>query len=306
MAGPQLVVMAAGIGSRYGGLKQVDPIGPSGEMVIDYSVYDARAAGFQRVVFVIRRDIEQVFREKVGQRIEPHIDTRYVFQELEAMPMGFEVPEGRTKPWGTGHATLVARREIDAPCAVINADDYYGPGSFQVLAGHLKALGPETGIHDFAMVGFRLKNTVTEHGHVARGVCTGSPDGLLQHIVERTRIETFPDGAIRFTEDGGHSWTDLDPETLVSMNMWGFPPAIFGELEARFPTFLRQNIQNPKAEYFLPAVVNELIQEGKARVHILPTEEKWYGVTYQQDKPELKTFIRAQVDAGRYPEDLWA
>jgi dTDP-glucose pyrophosphorylase len=305
MAEPQLVVMAAGIGSRYGGLKQVDPVGPSGEIVIDYSIYDALRAGFQRVVFVIRRDIEDVFREKVGRSIESRVDTRYVFQQLDALPAGFAPPPGRTKPWGTGHAALVARDAVDANCAVINADDYYGPASFAILAEHLRRAHDRNGIADYAMVAFRLRNTVTEHGHVARGVCTARPDGRLASIVERPRIQTFGQ-AIRFSEDDGATWTDIAPDSLVSMNMWGFTPSIFDALAEGFPRFLRDRGADPKAEYFLPSVVNDLIQSGKADVRILPTDEKWYGVTYQEDKPELKAFIARQVREGRYPERLWS
>lgn len=305
MAGPQLVVMAAGIGSRYGGLKQVDPVGPSGEIVLDYAVYDAIRAGFTGVVFVIRRDLEEVFRDKVGRSIERRLDTRYVFQELTALPSPFTVPEGRTKPWGTGHAVLSAAGAVSAPFAVINADDYYGRRSFQVLADHLRAARDAAGVYDFSMVAFRLENTVTAHGHVARGVCTATPDGRLASIVERTRIETFG-GIIRFTEDNGAAWTDLPGDTPVSMNMWGFTPGFMNELRNRFPAFLAKSAGNPKAEYFLPSVVNDLIQEGRARVRILHTPEKWYGVTYQEDKPELKTFIRSQINSGRYPEKLWS
>jgi len=305
MAEPQLVVMAAGIGRRYGGLKQVDPVGPSGEMVIDYSVYDARKAGFDGVVFIIRRDIEAVFREKVGRSIERQIDTRYVFQELDALPPGFSVPAERSKPWGTGHAALAAREAVTANCAVINADDYYGPGSFKVLADYLRSAADGDGTGDYAMVAFRLKNTVTEHGHVARGVCTATGDGFLAAIVERTRIETWEEG-IRFSEDDGETWTSIDPDSPVSMNMWGFTPSVFNELDARFAPFLEASRANPKAEYFLPTVINDLVQEGRARVRVLPTDEKWYGVTYQEDKPELKAFIREQVANGRYPERLWS
>ncbi|NIA22124.1 MAG: nucleotidyltransferase [Anaerolineaceae bacterium] len=305
MAGPQLVVMAAGIGSRYGGLKQVDPIGPSGEIVIDYSVYDARKAGFRKVVFIIRKEIEEIFREKVGRSIELQIDTQYVFQELDALPPGFAVPAGRSKPWGTGHAVLAARGAVTDNCAVINADDYYGPGSFKVLADHLAGAADSGGVYDYSMVAFRLHNTVTEHGHVARGVCTANPDGTLATIVERTRIETC-DGGIHFSEDSGVTWTDIDPRSLVSMNMWGFTPSVFEELAARLPAFLEASAGDPKAEYFLPTVVNDLVQQGQARVRVLPTDEKWYGVTYQQDKPELKSFIRDQVARGRYPQKLWS
>ena len=305
MTGPQLVVMAAGIGSRYGGLKQVDPVGPSGEIVLDYAVYDAIRAGFAGVVFVIRRDIEEVFRDKVGRSIEQRIDTRYVFQEITALPSPFTVPEGRTKPWGTGHAVLSAAGAVAAPFAVINADDYYGRQSFQALADHLRAARDAGGVYDFSMVAFHLQNTVTEHGHVARGVCTATADGHLATIVERTRIETSG-GRIRFTEDGGATWTELPGDTPVSMNMWGFTPGFMNELRQRFPAFLQKSAGNPKAEYFLPSVVNDLVQEGKARVRVLPTAEKWYGVTYQEDKPELKAFIQSQVNSGRYPEKLWS
>jgi len=304
MQSPTLVVMAAGIGSRYGGLKQVDPVGPSGEIVLDYAVYDALAAGFAKVVFVIRRDIEELFREKVGRNVERRAETAYVFQQLDALPPGYAVPAGRTKPWGTAHATLTAAPEVHEPCAVINADDYYGPGSFRVLADHLRAARDSGGVYDWSMVGFRLRNTVTEHGHVARGVCTTGGGGHLATIVERTHIETAGD-RIRYTEDGEH-WTDIDSESVVSMNMWGFTPSVFAELEARFAAFLAAGAGDPKAEYFLPTVVNQLIQEGKARVKVLPTDEKWYGVTYQEDRPALKAFLASQVAAGRYPQKLWA
>lgn len=305
MAEPALVVMAAGIGSRYGGLKQVDPVGPSGEIVLDYAVWDALRAGFAKVVFVIRRDIEDVFREKVGRSIERRVPTEYVFQRLDDLPTGFSVPEGRTKPWGTGHAVLTARDAVAEPFAVINADDYYGPGSFRVLADFLRGARQTGGAAEYAMVAFRLANTVTAHGHVARGVCTADGEGYLKTIVERTRVETF-EGGIRFTEDGGKSWTPIAGDTLVSMNMWGFTPGFLDELGGRFPKFLESCADAAKSEYFLPSVVNDLIQEGKARVRVLPTEEKWYGVTYQEDRPALKAFIREQVAAGRYPERLWS
>jgi nucleotidyltransferase-like protein len=306
MANPQLVVMAAGIGSRYGGLKQVDPVGPSGEILLDYAVYDARRAGFDKVVFIIRKEIEAAFREKVGRAIESQIDTAYVFQELSALPDGFTVPEGRTKPWGTGHAALTAAGEVTASCAVINADDYYGPSSYQALADFLNsAEDDDGGVHNFCMVGFHLRNTLSEHGHVARGICTASAEGFLEGLVERTCIEAFGD-TIRFTEDNGATWTNIDGQRPVSTNIWGFTPAIFDELAAGFPAFLESAAGNPKAEYFLPTVVNNLIQAGRARVAVLPTEEKFYGVTYQEDKPELMAFIASQVAAGKYPEKLWS
>lgn len=306
MAKPQLVVMAAGIGSRYGGLKQIDPVGPGGEIIIDYSVYDAIRAGFGRVVFVIRRDIEQAFREKVGCTIESRIETVYVFQELDRLPAGFAPPAGRTKPWGTGHALLCAAEAVAGPCAVINADDFYGAGSFRILADHLRAARDTGGVYDFCMVGFILGNTLTEHGHVARGVCTVSEGGTLRNIVERTRIERDGCGGARFSEDDGNTWTPLDPASIVSMNMWGFTPSIFGELRERFPKFLRENIGNLKAELFIPTVVNELLAERKAVVKVLPTEEKWLGVTYQQDRPAVREAILQKIREGVYPERLWS
>ena len=302
---PVLVVMAAGMGSRYGGLKQIDPMGPNGEVIIDYSVYDAVQAGFEKVIFIIKHGIEKAFHQAIGDRISRYIQVEYAFQELGALPAGFTVPEGREKPWGTTHAVLAAKEKINGPFAVINADDYYGPASFAILAEHLRRADDRNGVADYAMVAFRLRNTVTEHGHVARGVCTAGPDGRLASIVERTRIQTFGH-AIRFSEDGGDAWTDIAPDTPVSMNMWGFTPSVFDALAEGFPRFLRDRGADPKAEYFLPSVVNDLIQDGKAAVRILPTDEKWYGVTYQQDKPELKAFIARQVRDGRYPEKLWS
>mgnify|MGYP006296084589 CR=1 FL=1 len=304
MAKPQLVVMAAGIGSRYGGLKQIDPVGPNGEIIIDYSIFDALRAGFEKVVFIIRRDIEEAFREKIGQNIEKQIETAYVFQELDDLPEGFAVPANRTKPWGTGHAVLCAADEISAPCAVINADDFYGASSFQVLSEYLQSAGDVNGVYDYSMVGFVLGNTLTDHGYVARGVCSVSDDGTLANIVERTRIEKSGAGA-RFSEDEGQSWIDIDPDSIVSMNMWGFTPSILTELKERFPKFLEANIEKPKAEFFIPTVVNELLDEGKATVKVLKTDEKWLGVTYQEDRPAVQEAIRQKVTKGIYPECLW-
>lgn len=304
MVGPQLVVMAAGIGSRYGGLKQVDPVGPSGEIVLDYAVYDAIRAGFAGVVFVIRRDIEEVFREKVGRSIEGRLDTRYVFQDLAALPPPYTVPEGRTKPWGTGHAVLSAAQAVTAPFAVINADDYYGQQSFQVLADHLRAARDSGGVYDFSMVAFRLENTVTEHGHVARGVCTATPDGRLASIVERTRIETSA-GAIRFTEDAGATWTALPADTPVSMNMWGFTPDFFREAQAGFARFLTQIRDPQRTEYYLPSAVQEMMDQGKATVEVLASDDRWLGVTYPEDKPLVRAGLQRLIDAGVYPPSLW-
>ncbi len=304
MAEPQLVVMAAGIGSRYGGLKQIDPVGPSGEIVLDYAIYDAIRAGFKKVVFIIRKEIEDVFREKVGHTIDKQIETAYVFQELDKLPPGFSVPEGRTKPWGTGHAILCAREAVTGPCAVINADDFYGPDSFRVLGEYLRNAQDADGLYDFSMVGFVLNNTLTEHGHVARGICTSNADGYLENVVERTKIQRFGQ-KVRFTEDD-KTWTDINKASTVSMNFWGLTPVIFDELANRFPAFLEANTKNLKAELFIPTIINDLIQEGKARVKILPTTDSWFGVTYQEDKPRLKEEIQNKIATGEYPENLWA
>ncbi|MDP6543171.1 MAG: sugar phosphate nucleotidyltransferase [Phycisphaerae bacterium] len=302
MASGQLVVMAAGIGSRYGGLKQVDPVGPSGEIVIDYSVYDAIRGGFEKVIFIIRRDIEEVFREKVGRSIEKQIDTAYAFQELDRLPTGVVCPTGRSKPWGTGHAVLCAADQITGPFAVINADDFYGAGSFALLADHLGAACDADGKYDWAMVGYILGKTLTEHGHVARGVCTTRAQRLVE-IIERTRIERFPDG-VKYTEDG-ENWFGIEPESTVSMNMWGFTLGFLDELQTGFEEFCRTSLNTPKAEFFVPVVVNDLIVAGKTSPKVLMTDEQWYGVTYQKDKPALKAAIANMVDSGRYPDNLW-
>ena len=303
MAEATLVVMAAGIGSRYGGLKQIDPVGPGGEIIIDYSVFDARRAGFDKVVFIIRKEIEAAFREKVGATIENQIETAYAFQELDMLPDGYTLPEGRTKPWGTGHALLCAKDVIDGPFAAINADDFYGPSSFAVLADYLKQARDANGVYDWSMVGFILKNTLSEHGHVARGVCTVA-DHQLVDIVERTKIQPFADG-VKFSEDDGATWTPLDSQTFVSMNMWGFTRGYLDELAAGFGTFLDTQMQLPKSEYLLPTVVSELLQQKRATVKVLPCHEKWLGVTYQADKPSVVAAIRERVEAGEYPGRLW-
>lgn len=299
---PALIVMAAGIGSRYGGLKQIDPIGPSGEIILDYSVYDAIRAGFNKVVFLINRSIEAAFRQKIGRAVEQQVDTAYVFQDLTALPPGFNVPEGRVKPWGTGHAVLSCRNAISGPFAVINADDFYGASAFEALEKQLSQV--DAGAATYSMVGYRLRNTLSENGYVARGVCSVSPQGLLQNIHERTRIESFPDG-IKFTENGS-DWVTLPPDTPVSMNSWGLTPTLFAELEARFPLFLQRSTNNPlKAEFFLPNVIGELLEEGKAQVQVLPTHEKWFGVTYPQDRPVVQQALQNLIQRGVYPAQLW-
>ncbi len=302
---PALIIMAAGIGSRYGGLKQVDPVGPNGEIIIDYSIYDALRAGFGKIVFLIRKEIEEIFHEKIGQEVDPRVETQYVLQDLCSLPPGFRVPEGRVKPWGTGHAVLCCKGAVSGPFAVINSDDFYGLGAFQTLAGYLRqACDLSDGPYDYSMVGYVLRNALSEHGSVARGVCTITPDGYLASVRERTRIEKFGE-AVRYTENG-IDWVEIPADSTVSMNTWGFTPSIFTELEARFPNFLERNAGNlVKAEFFLPDVVNELLAEGRARVKVLPTGEKWYGVTYPQDRAIVQQAIREKIRQGVYPERLW-
>jgi hypothetical protein len=304
MSKPSLVVMAAGIGRRYGGLKQIDPVGPNGEIIIDYSIYDALNAGFGKVVFVIKKDIEEAFRERVGRTIEKQCETTYVFQKLEDVPEGFEVPPGRQKPWGTGHATLSCRNVVHSPFAVINADDFYGRSSYQTLCDYLRSAQDRDGVYNYCMVGYVLESTLTEHGHVARGVCTVDEDGFLVKIRERTRIEKFGE-IVKYTEDG-ETWIEIPGESVVSTNMWGFTLSLFSELEARFPQFLQENSDNiQKAEYFLPDVVGDLLKQKKATVKVLATNERWLGITYQQDKPGVKQAIRDLIRRGVYPENLW-
>ncbi len=305
MASLTLVVMAAGIGSRYGGLKQVDPVGPSGEVVLDYSVYDAIRSGFDRIVFILRKDIEADFRARIGRRIERAADTAYVFQSLDQVPPGFRVPEGRKKPWGTAQALLASKDAVTTPFLAVNADDYYGRMAFEAMAAYLGGRPPGGTIPKFAMVGYRLENTLSEYGTVARGVCEATADGDLLGIRELLKIKRFPDG-IKHTENDV-DWTPLDPASWTSMNCWGFTPALFAELESRFPEFLRRNAAKAlKAEFLIPEVVGELIREKRARVRVLPTRERWFGVTYPQDRPLFRTAILELIDRGAYPRDLWA
>ena len=305
MSKPVLVIMAAGMGSRYGGLKQLDPVGEHDQVILDYSMFDARRAGFETVVFVIKREIEEEFKARVGRRVERHMDVKYVFQSMDDLPQGYAVPEGRTKPWGTAQAALAARHVVDGPFAIINADDYYGPAAYREICDYLCAHG-DGERYAYAMVGYRVRNTVTEHGSVARGVCEVDGDGVLVDIHERTVIEKDGNDA-RYTEDGGKSWTALAGDTLVSMNMWGFTRSFLDEAQARFPAFLDKALAEAplKAEYFLPTVVDQLIREGRAEVRVLPSEDKWYGVTYREDKPSVTAAIAAMTQAGLYPEELW-
>ena len=306
MKRPILVVMAAGMGSRYGGLKQIDPVGGHGEAILDYTLFDARRAGFETVVFIIKHEIEEAFKATVGARVaKSGMEIRYAFQQLEKLPAGYTVPEGRVKPWGTAHAILAAADQIDAPFAVVNADDYYGPEAFKAMFDRLeKARDGEQ--YQYAMVGFLLKNTVSENGHVSRGVCESDDAGYLTRVTERTRIEIY-EGGIHYSEDGGESWTDLDGGTLVSMNLWGFTESFLREDTARFAAFLDKALaENPmKGEYFLPSVVSQLIDEGKARVKVLTSHDKWYGVTYQEDKPLVVKALAEKTAQGQYPDGLW-
>lgn len=302
---PVLVIMAAGMGSRYGGLKQIDPIDSKGNLIIDFSIFDAREAGFEKVVFIIKKAIEKDFKEKIGDRIAKHMEVAYAYQEVEKLPEGFAVPEGRVKPWGTGHAVLCAKDAIgSAPFAVINADDYYGKAAFHLIYQYL--VNGDNGKGKYTMVAYDLYKTLTENGHVARGICTVDDKGMLEDVVERTRIEMYGDKA-RFTEDEGGTWTMLDQGTRVSLNMWGFRPDLLDELEMRFTEFLEKNLPaNPlKCEYFLPFVVDELLKEGKAQVKVLDTDDNWYGVTYKEDKEKVVNAIQALKDKGSYPEKLW-
>lgn len=303
---PVLVVMAAGMGSRYGGLKQLDPVGPGGQLIIDYSIYDARRAGFETVIFVIKRENEADFRAAIGDRLSRAMEVRYAFQDRDDLPAGYAVPQGRVKPWGTAHAVLAARALIDGPFAVINADDYYGPEAFAKIYRYLSAHPDSPGCYEFAMVGYRLENTVTDHGSVARGVCVETEQGYLSSITERTRIEKGP-ASPRYTEDGGATWHDLPGDALVSMNLWGFTHSYLREAWSRFPAFLDQALaENPmKGEYFLPSVVSALIGEGKARVKVLPSGDRWYGVTYQQDKPVVVAALADMTARGLYPGQMW-
>ena len=303
---PVLVVMAAGMGSRYGGLKQVDPVGPNGALIIDYSIYDARRAGFETVVFVIKKELEETFRTSIGDRLSKVMKVRYVYQELTDLPEGYAVPEGRVKPWGTCHAVLAARKVVDGPFAVINSDDYYGPEAFREVYQYLCDHPDQEGCYSFAMVGYLLGNTVTENGHVARGICEEDSENYLTRVTERTRIEK--DGAdARFTEDDGATWTHLSGNTIVSMNLWGFTESFLKEAEARFPAFLDKALaENPlKGEYFLPSVVTQLLEEKKARVKVLRSTDKWYGVTYREDKPVVVNAIAEMTANGLYPDKLW-
>ena len=299
MSKPTLLVMAAGMGSRYGGLKQIDPVGPNGETIIDYSIYDALRAGFGKLVFVIRQDIAAQFKEIIGARFEKRIAVDYVFQELDKLPSGFAVPNGRTKPWGTTHAILMAADAIREPFAAINADDFYGAQSFRLLAQHLSSGRP-----DYAMVGFILRNTLSEFGSVARGVCQVDQDDFLQTITELTMIER--DGPRAKDTNASGVVTPLTGDEAVSMNMWGFTPELFPQLQKYFSTFLQKSGHELKSECYIPSAVNELLTARQARVKVLRTQDSWFGVTYREDRPRVVESIRQLIARGDYPETLWS
>ena len=298
---PTLVVLAAGMGSRYGGLKQVDPVGPSGEAILDYSVFDAVRAGFGKVVFIIRHDFEAEFKEKVGKKYEGLIPVDYCYQDINDLPAPYKVPEGRTKPWGTGHATRAARGVVKEPFAVINADDFYGRDAFEQLAKFLSN-ATDGATLGFAMVGYKLELTLSENGSVARGICDVAADGTLKGVTEMTKLVKAGDVAENRENPDAPVKVPLDAR--VSMNLWGFTPGLFTELEARFPKWLAENGAKEKSEWYIPFVVDELIKEGKATCKVLPTESSWFGVTYREDKPFVMAEIKKLVDAGEYPSNL--
>lgn len=302
---PTLVIMAAGMGSRYGGLKQIDKIDEQGDIIIDFSIFDAIKAGFGKVVFIIKHAIEEDFKNAIGDKIAKHIEVEYVFQELDKLPEGYAVDAERVKPLGTGHAVLCAKDAIPGPFAVINADDFYGRGAFEKISAFLNGSSDDDK-YRYAFVGYELHNTLTENGYVSRGVCVVDDNSYLQTINERTRIEKHGDVA-EYTEDGGKTWVALPKDSYVSMNMWGFSKSILDELEIRFKKFLDEELpKNPlKAEFFLPFVVDELLGEGKATAKMLPTSDVWKGVTYQEDKPLVSASIKAMKDGGIYPVNLW-
>lgn len=300
---PTLLILAAGMGSRYGGLKQLDAMGPSGEVVLDYSVFDAIRAGFGKVVFVIRRDFEEQFRSQIGAKFSDRIQVEYAFQDLHDLPAGFSVPEGRSKPWGTAHAVLAAEAVVHEPFLMINADDFYGRDAFAKIGQDLATPRPSDGKSHYSMVGFYLKNTLSDHGSVARGVCTRGPDGMLSSVTEMTKIFKTANGAEnRETEPP----VPLTGEEVVSMNFFGFTPDIFQHLRRAFTEFLRAHGQDLKAECYVPKEVDALIRDGKADVRVLESNDSWFGVTYPEDKADVVASIRALVARGDYPADLWA
>ena len=302
---PVLVIMAAGMGSRYGGLKQIDPVDEEGHIIMDFSIYDAKKAGFEKVVFIIKRENEADFKSAVGDRVSEHMEVSYVYQELANIPEGFVVPEGRVKPWGTAHAILSCIDEINGPFAVINADDYYGSEAFKLIYEYLSTHTDDEK-YRYTMVGYRLGNTVTDNGYVSRGICETNASGELTGIQERTRIEKR-NGGIAFSEDDAETWTEVSEDTIVSMNLWGFTHSILNEIRDGFQAFLEAGLKaNPlKCEYYLPSVVSTLIEKNQASVTVLKSHDKWYGITYKEDKPVVVAAIKAMKESGLYPKYLW-
>jgi len=305
MKEPTLVIMAAGMGSRYGGLKQIDPVTDQGEIIMDFSLYDAMMAGFEKAVFVIKEEMEKDFRKLMDDRVGRHMDVKYAFQKLDDIPEGFSIPEDRVKPWGTGHAILSCRDLLDGPFAVINADDYYGPDAFHTIYDFLADERDESK-REFCMVGYKLKNTLTENGHVARGVCDVSKDGYLRRIIERTKIMRV-DGNTCFSKDDGETWIPIPEDSPVSMNFWGYTELMMEKLKEGFPDFLRKAVkENPlKGEYLLPTITDALINSGQAVVKVLESSDQWYGVTYKEDKPGVMAALQSMKDKGLYPDKLW-
>ncbi len=299
---PTLLILAAGIGSRYGGLKQLDQIGPTGETIIDYSIYDAIMAGFGKVIFIIKERIEDDFKEIFVERLKDKIAIDYVFQETWMVPEGITIPDNRSKPWGTGHAVMMADGKIDGPFAVINGDDFYGRGAFETLAAYYKDWTPARS-NDYCMVGYPVDKTLSEFGAVSRGVCQSDEDFLLAEVVERTQIERIGTGIVYKNEKGQD--VNIEGNTIVSMNFWGFTPSFFGYLNRGFETFIEQNSGNLKAEFYIPSVVNELIKTKTAAVRLLQCDEKWFGMTYKEDRESVVKSIRQLVKTGVYPENLW-
>ena len=305
MNDPILVIMAAGMGSRYGGLKQIDPVDEQGNKILDFSIYDALRAGFKRAVFIIKKENVALFRECIGDAVSKHMKVDYVFQDIKDVPEWFEIPDERQKPWGTAHAIYSCRNVIDAPFAVINADDYYGVEAFQVLYDYLVS-HQDDDKYRYAMVGYRLGNTLTENGSVSRGVCETNEEGFLVEINERTKIIKTENGAA-YSEDDGETYTDISVDTPVSMNLWGFYPSIIGELKIALDKFFKEKVEkNPlKAECYIPIEVDNLLKADKATVKVLSSKDKWFGVTYKEDKPFVTASIQALKDAGVYPTNLW-
>lgn len=305
MKEPTLVIMAAGMGSRFGGLKQIEPVSDKGEIILDFSLYDAVMAGFKKVVFIIKKENEEAFRKLVDQRAGKYIAVDYAFQSLDDLPEGYTVPQGRKKPWGTAHAVLSARKLTDGPIAVINADDYYGPGAFQSIYDFLSKT-EDSDKYRFCMIGYPIENTLTENGYVSRGVCRISDTDKLLEITERTKIQWQGDEIV-YTENDGNTWIKLPKGTMVSMNFWGFTSSMMAEMENRFPEFLDKILkENPmKGEYFLPGVVDLLIKENKAEVTVLKSRDRWYGVTYKEDKDSVVSALQSMKDKGEYPDTLW-